>query len=182
MDRSKIADGIERLGPWFHKIELPHGLTTKMKSYAGEPDDHPHGTWKHVRKVLPNDLSNKRVLDIGCNGGFYAIAANQRGASVTGVDAKRWHVRQATFAARALDLKNIHFACRSLYELDPMKDGVFDVVLALGLIYHLKHLVRGLEILFDVCSDLLIVETAVLHSPEMPPESDAVGHQLFPLR
>ena len=166
MEKADIEVGINQLNPWFHKIELPHGLTTKTETSFGEPEDHPLSTWKYVRQVLPDNLSGKRVLDIGCNGGFYALEANKRGAEVLGVDARRFHVRQASFAAHALGLHNIRFSRRSLYELDPATDGTYDIVLALGLIYHLKHLVSGMEILYDMCSELLILETAVLLTPE----------------
>lgn len=182
MTHNYIQQGIAKLEPWFHKIQLPGGHTTKSKSYAGEPDDHPLGTWHYVQKVLPENLSGKTVLDIGCNGGFYSIQANLRGAKVLGVDAKRWHVRQALFASQALNLRDINFKRESLYSLKPNVHGTFDVVLALGLVYHLKHLVKGLEGLFDMCQDLLILETAVLDSQEHISYIDSIGHELFPLR
>lgn len=182
MNKNALQEGIRKLGPWFHKIDFPGGLTTKTESTSGEDDDHPLQTWSHVKPVLPADLAGRTVLDVGCNGGFYSIEANRRGATVLGVDAKRWLVRQARFAAQALDLKHIRFEQASLYALNPRKQGTFDVVLALGLIYHLKHLVHGLEILFDMCDDLLILETVVSDDIAADPVTDVSGQSLFPLR
>ena len=70
MEREKIIAQIARLEPWFHQIELKDSITTKTESVAGEPKDHPVGTWKTIAKCLAEDLSNKTVLDIGCNAGF----------------------------------------------------------------------------------------------------------------
>lgn len=159
---------VERLGPWFHRIDLGDGVVTKGRSVAGEADDHPRPTWAVVSKALPGDLSGLSILDVGCNAGFYSVEAKRRGAArVVGVDAQRHEVRQASFVARALGLP-IEFRRMSVYDLSPETVGVFDVTLALGLVYHLKHLVLGLERLHSVTRSLLVLETAVL-LPELVP-------------
>ncbi|HYP52957.1 MAG TPA: DUF1698 domain-containing protein, partial [Pyrinomonadaceae bacterium] len=165
MKREEIEAGIERLRPWFHCIELGEGLRTKTGSAVGEPVEHPRATWEFVRPHLPEDLSGKSLLDVGCNAGFYCVEAKRRGAArVVGVDSQRHLVRQARFVSRALGLE-MEFEKMSVYELDPRSTGQFDVTLALGLVYHLKHLVLGLERLFHVTHELLILESAVY-----PPE------------
>ena len=166
MRREEIEFGIRKLGPWFHCIELAEGLPTKTESAIGEPVEHPRATWECVRPHLPEDLSGKSLLDVGCNAGFYCVEAKRRGAArVVGVDSQRHLVRQARFVGRALGL-DIEFAQMSVYDLDPRASGQFDVTLALGLVYHLKHLVLGLERLFHVTRELLILETAV-YPPEL---------------
>ena len=166
MKRAEIIAGIGRLEPWFHQIELKDGITTKTESVAGEPADHPISTWKTIKKCLPEDLANKTVLDIGCNAGFYSVEAKRRNAAyVLGVDSQRLHVRQARFVNRVLGL-DLDFCRLSLYDLNPSEIGQFDVTLALGLIYHCKHLIFGLEKLFGVTKELLILESAIL-PPEM---------------
>ena len=162
MDREDLLEGIHRLDPWFHCIELAPGVLTKTESVAGEPADHPRETWEIIRNCLPADLSGKSVLDVGCNAGFYSVEAKRRKASrVVGVDAMRREIMQADFVRRALGL-DIEFRPLSVYELSDASVGRFDVTLALGLIYHLKHLVLGLEKLAHVTTDTLIVETALL--------------------
>ncbi|HVF49912.1 MAG TPA: DUF1698 domain-containing protein [Pyrinomonadaceae bacterium] len=166
MTREEILSEVERLGPWFHCIELGHGIRTKNETYGSEPPDHPQGTWEFIRRHLPDDLSGKSLLDVGCNAGFYAVEAKRRGAArVLGVDAQRHQIRQARFVSRALAL-DIEFGKMSVYELDPrVTGGQFDITLALGLLYHCKHLVLALEKLFHVTRELLIIETAIF-----PPE------------
>ncbi len=162
MDREDLLEGIHRLDPWFHCIELAPGVLTKTESVAGEPADHPRETWDIIKNCLPADLSGKSVLDVGCNAGFYSVEAKRRNAShVVGVDAMRREIMQAEFVRRALGL-DIEFRPLSVYDLGVASVGRFDVTLALGLIYHLKHLVLGLEKLAQVTKDTLIVETALL--------------------
>lgn len=170
MNREDLLDGIRRLEPWFHCIELAPGVLTKTESVAGEPADHPRETWDIIKNCLPDDLSGKSVLDVGCNAGFYSVEAKRRNAGrVLGVDAMRREIMQADFVRRALGLE-IEFRPLSVYDLSVSSVGRFDVTLALGLIYHLKHLVLGLEKLAQVTKDTLIVETALL-----PKRSKLIG-------
>ncbi|MEO7648940.1 MAG: DUF1698 domain-containing protein [Bryobacteraceae bacterium] len=160
--REEIEAGVARLQPWFHCIDVGYGIQTKTVSGEAEPSDHPRPTWKTIRRCLPEDLTGKSVLDVGCNGGFYAVEAKRRNAArVLGVDAQRLHIRQARFVRRVLGL-DIEFQRMSVYDLSPRTVGQFDITLALGLVYHLKHLVLALERLFLVTRDMLILETATL--------------------
>src|SRR5918911_1207350 len=169
MKRDEILSGIEKLRPWFHCIDLGQGLKTKTESAVGEPVEHPRPTWEFVRRHLPADLSGKSLLDVGCNAGFYSFEARRRGAArVLGVDAQRHLVRQARFCARALQADGVEFEKMSVYDLDPRAVGQFDVTLALGLVYHLKHLVLALEKLFTVTKELLILETAIFPPGRSP--------------
>jgi hypothetical protein len=87
---------------------------------------------------------------------------------VLGVDAQRKHIRQALFVRQVLGL-DIEYRRMDVYELDPRVIGEFDVTLALGLVYHLKHLVLGLEKLYGVTRELLIIETAIIPLEQTPP-------------
>jgi tRNA (mo5U34)-methyltransferase len=170
MTRDEILGGLKLLEPWFHRIDLGDGIFTKTESVMGEPIDHPQPSWEIVRQCLPADLTNKSVLDVGCNGGFYCVEAKRRGARrVLGVDGQRQHVRQALFVRKVLGLA-LEFRRFSVYDLNHETVGRFDITLALGLVYHLKHLVFALERLYDVTNELLIVETAII-PPEQTPES-----------
>ena len=170
MTRSEILGGLKMLEPWFHRIDLGDGIFTKTESVMGEPVDHPREAWEMIQQCLPGDLAGKTLLDVGCNGGFYCVEAKRRGARrVLGVDGQRQHVRQALFVRKVLGL-DLEFRRFSVYDLDPATVGVFDITLALGLVYHLKHLVLALERLYEVTRELLIVETAII-PPEQTPAS-----------
>jgi tRNA (mo5U34)-methyltransferase len=170
MTRDEIQKRVERLGPWFHCIDLGGGLVTKTESAVGEPVEHPRPTWEKVRACLPEEMSGRSVLDVGCNAGFYAVELKRRGAGqVLGVDSQRNLVRQAVFVRDVLGL-DIEYRRMSVYDLDPRELGQFDVTLALGLVYHCKHLVLALERLFAVTRELLVLETAI-YPPEHSPGS-----------
>lgn len=170
MTREEILNGVAALAPWFHCIDMGGGIQTKTSSVTGEAADHPRGTWEKISRCLPEDLSGKSVIDVGCNAGFYAIEAKRRGASrVLGVDAQRHLINQALFVRRVLGL-DIEYRRMSVYDLSRRSVGQFDVTLALGLIYHCKHLILALEKLFEITKDILIIETAMLPE-ERTPES-----------
>src|SRR2546421_9733806 len=172
MTREEIQARIDKLGPWFHCIDLGGGLVTKTESAVGEPVEHPRQTWEKVRACLPEDLAGRSVLDVGCNAGFYAVELKRRGAArVVGVDSQRNLIRQAAFVREVLAL-DIEYRRASVYDLDPRASGQFDITLALGLIYHCKHLVLALEKLFAVTRELLVIETAV-YPPKKSPGSFA---------
>src|SRR5437588_559274 len=80
MTREEILTELVRLQPWFHRIALGGGLYTKTESVMGEPVDHPAKPWETIGKCLPEDLTGKTVLDVGCNAGFYSIEAKRPGA------------------------------------------------------------------------------------------------------
>src|SRR5258706_13311006 len=80
---SAIARGINERGDWFHNIDLG-GVFTAPNHFLG---DYPNVKWKHIGKVLPQDMRGASVLDIGCNAGFYSIELKKRGAGrVLGVE------------------------------------------------------------------------------------------------
>src|SRR5437588_10618001 len=150
MSRSEMVAEVHRLEPWFHCIDLGDGLVTKSKSAIGEPLEYPRPTWETVKVCLPEDLSGKSVLDVGCNAGFYSLEMKRRGATrVLGIDSQRDLIRQAMFVRSVVGL-DIEYRRLSVYDLDPIATGQFDVTLALGLIYHCKHLVLALEKLFTI--------------------------------
>lgn len=170
MTREEILAELKRLEPWFHRIDLGGDLFTKTESVMGEPIDHPLGPWQTIQKLLPTDLRGKTLLDVGCNAGFYAFEAKRRGAArVLGVDGQRQHVRQGLFVRKVLGL-DVEFRRLNVYELSPRAVGQFDITLALGLLYHLKHPILALENLYQVTKELLIIETAVM-PPERTPTS-----------
>jgi tRNA (mo5U34)-methyltransferase len=168
MTREEILAELKRLEPWFHRIDLGGGIFTKTESVMGESVDHPLGPWQTIQELLPRDLRGKTLLDVGCNAGFYAFAAKRRGAQrVLGVDGQRQHVRQGLFVRKVLGL-DVEFRRLNVYELSPRTVGQFDITLALGLLYHLKHPILALENLYQITKELLIIETAIMPLKQTP--------------
>lgn len=162
---------IERLGPWFHNIHLPFNLQTAPDHVYG---DFPAFKWRAIADHIPVDLSGWNVLDIGCNAGFYSFELARRGAQVTGVDVDNRYLAQARWAARQLGLDGrTRFERRQIYELPRGTDETYDLVLFMGILYHLRYPLLGLEIACRKTRRLLLVQTMSSLGEEIfepPPE------------
>ena len=136
-------DEIAALGPWFHNLHLPGGVTTAPDHPLG---DFPSYKWQQVAPSLPEDLSGCRALDIGCNAGYYTFSLAGRGASVIGIDHDPHYLRQAAWAADRLGVAE-HVEFRQLDVYDVLELGEeFDLVLFMGVLYHLRHPLLGLDL------------------------------------
>lgn len=155
--RKKIQD-LGRTESWFHCIELGNGVKTR------DPVPHLQDLWAGIQRHIPADLSGKSVLDIGCNAGFFSVAAKQRNADyVLGIDASPGFLKQAEFVRDVLGL-DIEYRKMSIYEI-PALTGTFDIVLCLGVIYHCTDPFRAAENVASVTAHTAIVESALLNSP-----------------
>ena len=164
-DRHAIQSRVEQLGPWFHNIDL-RGVQTAPDHFLGNyPDEH----WRQFAHALPVDLSGRTVLDIGCNGGFFAIKMKQRGAArVVGIDSDERYLAQARLAAEISGVE-IEFRHMTVYEVGALRER-FDLVLFMGVLYHLRHPLLALDLLHDhVAGDLLVYQSMQRGSPEEHP-------------
>ena len=90
--------------------------------------------------------SATRALDIGCNAGFYSFELARRGADVLAVDVDEHYLRQARWAAAELGLADrVTLRRLGVYELAGLDAEPFDVVLFLGVLYHLRHPLLALD-------------------------------------
>lgn len=138
----EIESKISELGPWFHNLSLS-GVQTAPNHFLG---DYPSAKWQNFQHAIPSDLSGMTVLDVGCNAGFYSIEMKRRGAKrVLGIDHDEFYLQQARFAAQVLDL-DISFEQMSVYEV-PRLGERFDLVLFMGVFYHLRYPLLALDLL-----------------------------------
>jgi tRNA (mo5U34)-methyltransferase len=143
---------------WFHSIDLGQGIVTPGL------DDSP----KKLQQIhLPGSLQGRTVLDIGAWDGFFSFEAERRGADrVVAVDSYSWsgpgwgtqdgfHLARRVLDSRVEDLE------MEVLDLSPERVGTFDVVLFLGVLYHMKRPDDALECVARLTKDLLILETHV---------------------
>lgn len=143
---------------WWHSIDLGNGIVT-----PGEYD-----TRTLLDRIgLPADLRGLTVLDIGAWDGYMSFEAERRGASrVLATDSYVWrnNVRAGKggfeFARSALRSK-VEDMDIDVMDLTPERVGTFDIVLFLGVLYHLRHPLLALERVRSVTKKLLIMETHV---------------------
>ena len=156
---------IDALGPWFHNIDL-NGVKTAPDHFLG---DYPGVKWRQFADAIPQDLTGKSVLDIGCNGGFYSLEMKRRGAArVLGVDFDDDYLAQARFAAQVAGA-DIEFRQLSVYDVGALGER-FDLVLFMGVLYHLRHPLLALDLIHEhVAKDLLVFQAMQRGSKEVEP-------------
>ena len=165
-DPETLRREADALGPWFHNIDLGHGVWTAPGHFLG---DYPGVKWRRFSAALPSDLTGRSVLDIGCNGGFYAIEMKRRGAArVLGLDSDERYLAQGRFAASCLG-HDIEFRNLSVYDVGLLGER-FDVVLFMGVLYHLRHPLLALDLIHEhVAGDLLVFQSMLRGSPHVEP-------------
>ena len=139
-----IRERAAALGEWFHNLDLK-GVRTAPNHFLY---DYPSNKFSAFAHALPADLSGKSVLDIGCNGGFYSLEMKRRGAArVLGIDSDDRYLAQARFAAEVSE-RDIEFRNLSVYDVARLGER-FDVVLFMGVFYHLRHPLLALDLLHE---------------------------------
>lgn len=163
-DRGDIERRARDLGPWFHNIDLGGGVRTAPDHFLG---DYPAVKFRTFERAIPADLSGRTVLDIGCNGGFYALEMKRRGADrVVGIDSDPAYLAQARFAAEVTG-HDVEFRQLSVYDVGQLGER-FDVVLFMGVLYHLRHPLLALDLLHEhVAGDLLVFQSMQRGSREV---------------
>ena len=134
---------------WHHAFEIFPGLITP-------------GTYQPAflleKTRLPSDLTGMRVLDIGTCDGFFALELVRRGATVVAIDyrskqAHGYHVMEQ------LNPVEIEYHQMNIYDLGEKPLGEFDIVLFLGVLYHLPDMIRALQMIRERCRGTLFLET-----------------------
>ena len=169
LTQDQIRQRVAELGQWFHNLDL-RGVKTAPDHFLG---DYPEVKWQRFASAIPNDLTGKSVLDVGCNAGFYSIQMKRRGADrVVGIDTNEQYLDQARFAASVCGAE-IEFRNLSVYRVAELHE-IFDLVLFMGVLYHLRHPLLALDLLHEFAvGDLLVAQSMLRGSAEsidVPPD------------
>ena len=161
--QDEIRRKVSELGDWFQNMDLC-GVQTAPHHFLG---DYPSCKWQSFSHALPADLSGKSVLDIGCNAGFYSIEMKRRGAArVVGIDSDTTYLEQARFAAEIAGAR-IEFRQLDVYHVDQLHEK-FDLVLFMGVLYHLRHPLLALDLLWEhVVGEMLVFQSLMRGSREV---------------
>jgi tRNA (mo5U34)-methyltransferase len=163
MPREDIQRRVEELGEWFQNMDLG-GVRTAPHHFLG---DYPACKWQNFAHAIPQDLSGRTVLDIGCNAGFYSLEMKRRGAErVVGIDSDPVYLAQARFAAEVSGA-DIEFRELDVYNVGQLRER-FDLVLFMGVLYHLRHPLLALDLLYEhVVGDTLVFQSLMRGSREV---------------
>jgi len=150
---------------WFYPFQLPDGRTTP--TYDGGRLNLVHSTrLTMLNQVLDHqfgpDLSQRTAVDLACHQGYFASQLAQRGCNVLGIDAREQHVSDANAIAEALELSQMRAVQSDVHDVSVEQYGQFDIVLMLGLIYHLENPVGAIRVAHALTRKVCLIETQVV--------------------
>jgi tRNA (mo5U34)-methyltransferase len=154
-----LAAEAARLEPWFHNIHLPDGTQTAPNHPLG---DFPSFKWRQIADHLPPDLSGWSALDLGCNAGFYSVELARRGAYVTALDKDPHFLQQARWIVDQFELGDrVEVRQGQVYDLAQWSTK-FDLVLFMGVFYHLRYPLLALDLVAAKTNRLLVFQTLTM--------------------
>ena len=151
---------------WFYSYDLPDGSTTP--TYHGAEIQAIHNTrWQMLQSCLDERLGKSRqglsALDLASHQGWFAVKMAQAGFSpVLGIDARESHVNDSQLISDIYGLEDLTFQQGDIHAQDTGQLGQYDVVLMLGLLYHLENPIGALRTCRELCSNLCIIETQIV--------------------
>lgn len=162
---------VDRYGPWIgYNIHLGDDLYTIERGKVGVAE-------RNIRRVLQivsdqscRPLSELRILDLGAHEGGFAIEFARQGAEVVAIEGREGHVAKANFVKEILGLTKLEIVLDDVRRITPQRFGAFDVVLCLGILYHLDavSVVPFVKAVAEVSERLMILETQMsLKGPEV---------------
>lgn len=147
---------------WFYPFALPSGRTAPCAiGPAGALHDTRERMLLHeIGRRFPEGVAGLSCLDLGCNEGFYSFAMARAGfGRVVAVDLQEENIAAATLLRDLFDLPQVSFLCADLESAGVRSLGVFDVVLLLGVVYHLEDPVGALRTARAATGNLCVVES-----------------------
>jgi SAM-dependent methyltransferase len=143
-----------------HNIRLNADCTTM----PGEPDFiatdlRLHAILRVLNMLFGANLGGVRVADLGCLEGGFSLALAQRGAEVLGIEARHRNLEKAALLRDHFGLPNLRFEVGDVKDFGSDSGGQFDVVLALGILYHLDEPAHWLRRVAAATRRVLILDT-----------------------
>ena len=175
MDEDKIREEEKAigLGKWYHRIRLDDGTETPARAANVV------AKFNLIKGHLPEVLQGATVLDVGANAGGMSFEFASRGAFCTAIDISETYRRQFEYVQERKTVPGkITFRRGTVYEAAQIEES-YDIILFLGLIYHLRYPQLALDILAERCSGRIFVNTPISYTEDdraftecrVPPET-----------
>ncbi len=165
----QIKERVDELAPWHVPFALGYGRVTLRdpKQAAAYEErllfrrDLINGT---LADLFGDDLASITALDIGCNCGYFSLDLATRGAAqVDGIDLRPENIAQAQFLAEHYGVDNVTFRAVDAADLEPGRR--WDVVLNLGLLYHVTDPVELVRQTYELCDRAAVIDTVCHREP-----------------
>jgi len=161
------AEIVARYGPWTaHNIHLVGDVYTIQNGVTGD-EFRLRRVMQVINDLTSGPLHNLRILDLACLEGMYAVELARMGARVLAIEGREANLAKAAFVKRVLDLETMQLIHDDVRNLSRERHGEFDVVLCLGILYHLDapDLFAFVERVAEVCSGFVIIATHTSLAP-----------------
>jgi tRNA (mo5U34)-methyltransferase len=158
--RKALIERIQSFKHGHYPFELGNGVGIRHK-YADKKEQLRHFIWPAVLKLCGGSLKRFRVLDVGCNAGFWSLEAHRSGAAyVLGVDVRPVHIEQAELVRDALGIPStqLEFRQMNIYDLSREELGQFDLCILLRVLHHLNQPLVALEKIRQMCRSFLVID------------------------
>lgn len=190
MQDEQIQQKIDSFPKWRYHFDLNGNPTPASQESINRHQQRKNYFFDPMVELLGGSLEGKRVLDLGCNAGFWSLQAVEAGCDyVLGVDGRQSNIDQANFVFEAKEIEDdrYDFIADDLFGVDLESFGEFDVVLCLGLMYHISKHVQIMEKISNINKDVLVVDTSLCDLPgrsmqirydDMEQIRNAVDHEM----
>jgi hypothetical protein len=164
LQANELKERIARFPVWHYEFEFDDGVRTPVGDAhkINRSEQRRRYFFDALLRVTGGSLQGRRVLDLGCNAGYWSLQAIEAGADfVLGVDGREEYVEQAklVFEAKSVDPARYRFEQANIFEHRFQES--FDVVLCLGLLSVVSKPVALFELMTGVGAKLIVIDTGI---------------------
>ena len=166
--KEEIKKHLEQNNTWYHTMNI-NGIQTKNTRTSSQ-----YQMW--VSQVIPDDLTGKNILDVGCADGFYSFLCEQRNAiRILAIDYEGFDIqKKMSESEKEININNfelhkkfldskVEYRNLDVYDIDLINE-TFDFVLFFGVYYHLENLISALKKIYSVVNDSIFLAGHILES------------------
>lgn len=163
LSAEQLSAEVDRLGPWSIPFPLTDEVNTMERGMVAAVAKHRmlfrrDLIGKTVVELLGEHAAQASVLDLGCNSGFFSMDLVDRGVGeVRGVDLRANNIEQARFLAQHFGVDRVDFQVLDVDDLD--SDAQWDVVMNLGVLYHVVNPLQLIRQTYDLCRHFAIIDS-----------------------
>ena len=166
--KEEIKKHLEQNNTWYHTMNI-NGIQTKNTRTSSQ-----YQMW--ISQVIPDDLTGKNILDVGCADGFYSFLCEQRNANrILAIDYEGFDIqKKMSESEKEININNfelhkkfldskVEYRNLDVYDIDLINE-TFDFVLFFGVYYHLENLISALKKIYSVVNDSIFLAGHILES------------------
>ena len=162
--KTETENTLNQFEDWFYRFEFTNGATTVVMDNVGNKihTNRAEIIFSFLDQLYEGKWPQIDCLDIACNQGWFSSQIAIRGAhQVTGIDIRESHIKIADTIKDLTNLTNLNFKVQDFLEIDTTSCEKADLVLFLGILYHLDNPLQAIRKIRSLTKHLCIIETQV---------------------